>query len=442
VDQSQLGETSSSVNNRAFIIDDKAGGITRMDAIERVISERNSHWHRGHVKLQTTYLSRWSSSACAVLVCALLCAGCGGSDHPVPATPGLPTPPAASATNTYIGTQSPGLWSVTIDDTHDQFSYQPQTYPQAPNVPISGTFVNAGGFLKLSQSSSQSAGLALEMPSSAVLLRPGDSSTPLVIGVQQNTCFAINDKVRFQFLPVTDGINEGGAPSYGLYGSVVAATDSSGADWEFTDATGGNQGPSSFDGTCKEASGNAQISATQTAAYTVPSVLVVSVSGFFIEDFGVAGKALNSLPASFAGMIQPTSAISASSVSAGTYLGFVSSSQNQPVAFVPTTPSGSSLAGGTFPNDDPTQTNSSNYALALGSPDPSNYGSFPKANLTFPDPAQICQTTPSIGIPGIDQNGNPNCTSTAIAVVGNASGKYQIYLYSSGPGIELYLLGQ
>jgi len=85
------------------------------------------------------------------LVAVTALSGCSGSSKtmvvPDPsATIGLPTPSAAGPVNTYIGTQVPGEWSFTLDNTNDVFSYQPVTYPATATT---GTTTTANGFTVL-----------------------------------------------------------------------------------------------------------------------------------------------------------------------------------------------------------------------------------------------------------------------------------------------------
>lgn len=58
----------------------------------------------------------------ATSIAGLLTLGCGSANNSAAVavnptgTSALPAPPAPSASNTYTGTQSPGLWSLTIND--------------------------------------------------------------------------------------------------------------------------------------------------------------------------------------------------------------------------------------------------------------------------------------------------------------------------------------
>src|ERR1700761_4218098 len=117
----------------------------------------------------------------AISLGAMTLVGCGGSSNgtpppgtqPVSSSP-FPVPPVPTVTNTYLGTQSPGLWSFTIDNIQGRYSYQALTYPGTSKTPTAGTFVPLESFLELSDPLGGPAGYGLEVPSRAALLRPGD----------------------------------------------------------------------------------------------------------------------------------------------------------------------------------------------------------------------------------------------------------------------------
>ena len=88
---------------------------------------------------------------------------------------------------------------------------------------------------------------------------------------------------------------------------------------------------------------------------------------------------------------------------------FMSSVVTQAVSFgcigpsCPAPPTSTSIIGGTFPGDDPTQTEKTNLVLDLG-PQGSTNGLYPEAQLT---------------VSGV--------TFPAVAIVGNPEGKFVIY---------------
>jgi hypothetical protein len=185
------------------------------------------------------------------LVAVAAVTGCSGSSKtsvvPDPsATVGLPTPAAAGPVNTYTGTQTPGEWSFTLDNTDGKFSYQPVTYPATATT---GTITTANGFTVLS-----TGGYALEIEGRAAILLPGDSTNAPVFGVPQTECYDITGKLRFQY---QDTLGNG-------YGSIVASTDTTGASWAFEDLEGSGSGPAFFFATCSTSSGLSTINFTGT----------------------------------------------------------------------------------------------------------------------------------------------------------------------------------
>jgi hypothetical protein len=435
-----------------------------------------------------------------LLGAAMLASGCGGSNTTTSTLPpGLPPPYAPTTANSYTGTDSPGLWSLTLDEAQDIFSYQATTYPATPNVATTGNFRNVDGILDLTQSNLTSGGYAVELPSRAAILRPGDSTTPPVFAVQQNSCFPINGKVRFQFFAIPDapGKSYTGQPS----GSIVVSTSANGSTWNFEEstleiATQGN----TFTGTCSVTNGQALITINSTAQYSQPTTFVVNQSGVALVDY--SATPMSASLRSMTGFVQPESPITTSSVLAGTYAGLlydINGTANgvgitQPVVFAPTpgpcpnttsapvngvcaTPcpgtfSGTStttctvpcpvragvtepcpgptpvpfpsLVGGAFPNDDLTQIPGTNYIISLGTEDPNNNGSYPNASVAGPDPTYVCYGTSQAGI---DAYGNPTCTVPVTAIVGYSGSKYMIVVSSStssawGLGGYFYLFQQ
>jgi len=385
---------------------------------------------------QTNYLSQSICGLLLISVAAAMLAGCGSGggeaySGPEPALPA--SPPAVTPTNLYLGTQSPGLWTITLDDQNNLFSYQPITYPAKPNTPTTGTTKNVNGFLQLSLSNAQPAGYAVEMPSQGVILRPGDMSTFPIFAVQQTSCFPLDGKLRLQGLLTTAGPNDvsGSLSALGTNPSVVASTNSTGTSWQFIDAVNGYQQPTSFDGTCAGKNGQAVISVPITSANSVPATFVVGQTGLTFTDYSPIFATTSAI-----GFAQPASPLNVSTITGVNYRGFSilpgagSTYTTQLLSFSPAASSSSLLVGGNFPNDDPNQTSNTNFTLSLGKQDPNNNGSFPNASITFPDPGQLCAISGE-GTVGVDANGNPTCSQSATALVGSIGESYAIYLYSA-----------
>jgi len=95
--------------------------------------------------------------------------------------------------------------------------------------------------------------------------------------------------------------------------------------------------------------------------------------------------------------------------------------------------SGTSLIGGGFPldnptdsrSDDPTQPASTNITIDLGAQNPASNGLYDSAAVTIPDPLSLCAAP---GTPGQNLQGNPTCTLPAAAVAGNPENRFAIFL--------------
>ena len=442
-----------------------------------------------------------SFSPLVILMAALPFLGCSGASSPKPTADdpsvvaSLPASPPPSSANTYIGSQSPGLWSLSLDDSKNTFSYQPLTYPASPNAPVSGSFQPSNGFLNFGQSNGSSLGYALEIPGRTTVFRPGNITNPPVVSVPQTSCYAITGRLRFQFIAMQPGSYSSGQenPFTPLlyYGSFVASTSSDGSSWQFANLQGGSlqqqaegpgkvvgiSGPTSFTGSCKAANGQANVaisgatvfnglwsifSAVQVPTPNTATVLNVGPSGFFVLDQSDP-TATSPNGAAVIGVVEPSSSLSTSQVAAGNYLGFLYEPENSgtapaimtPVAFGQVPATGSTMTGGTFPNDDVTQTPNSDIVVNLGKQDSTLNGLYPSVAITVLDPFQNCANFTGYvaggprGTPGINAQGYITCTFSAVAVAGNPEGKYAIFINSynwaaqiGGVPMQLYLYQQ
>lgn len=404
----------------------------------------------------------YSWSRCLLGMLALTAAfavvGCAGSNNPNAGTvpPGLPPAQAVSQSNSYLGTQSPGLWSLSLDHTQNAFGYQSLTYPATP-ASAGGNFFTSNGFLNLGMSSSGASEYAAEMPGNVAVFRPGDDTVAPVVSVQQGGCFAIGGYVRFQFVGMPSPYNYYLYGGNGVgYGSIVASTDATGTAWTFGDqvqyqlpvtglrGTGAAANVatlSQFSASCASSNGATTITVPANAVVTEPTTFAISASGFLIEDQSIGNVLSNKgyPPNSFVGMVQPSSPLTTASVTSGSYIGFLYEgagfqpgaldASTMPVAFTPAVGLSGSLTGGEFPNDDVTQLANTNLTITLGTQDTANNGLYTGATVTLPDPQQLCsKNSPSGGTPGLDINGNATCTVAAVVVAGSAGGKYAIFL--------------
>jgi hypothetical protein len=369
------------------------------------------------------------------------------------ATVGLPTPATAGPVNTYTGTQTPGEWSFTLDNTNNVYSYQPITYPATATT---GTITTVNGFDVLS-----TGGLALEVEGRAAILRPGGSTNAPVFGVPQTECYPITGKLRFQYVD-TRGQNYGGL----LYGSIVASTDTTGASWAFEDLEGFGSGPASFAATCSTSSNLSTVGytgtdtlldqswysfgTTSTQEANAQKNLWIGPTGFFVADqsdpTGTVYGTTTITPSgtSVVGVAEPTAALSASDIASKNYLGFIYepgiltevSYQLKTLAPTVTVPvSFTGLTGEAYLNNDVTQAldSSTTTTISLGTQDSTYHGYYPSVSITVLDPAQNCATAIAGGwvsdvTVGTNSGGYPTCTFPGTAVVGNPGGKYALFI--------------
>lgn len=377
--------------------------------------------------------------------------GCGSSR-----TQSVVFPPAGPV-NSYVG--QPGnaqfnspLWSVTIDHSKNQYFYN--TIPDN-SVSASGAFsALTGGFVALLGPNGYQNGLALEFAGDAILLRPGDSTKPLVFAVQQASCFAISGHLKFLFDMTPGSI----VANEAAFGRIYGTTASDGTAWQFDNLTeyqapdGKNVPPdatfpgyaSGYPGACNASNGSASVTSSplayfnQGTTYTVPTQYVISPSGLFFENQNYA-----SVPAgtgwypqvSAWGLSEYSQSLPASALGVANYVGFLLEVDNhsgtyrtRPVGFGNAPISGTTMTGGTFPSEDPTQPVTLNMSVTFGSQDPLNNGLYYLAKLTVPyDSLSVC------GSPLPNQNGILSCTYNAVAVAGKPNALYAIILSALDP---------
>jgi len=442
------------------------------------------------------YIRNQSVRALALLAAASV-TGCSSSKTalvvPDPTAPiGLPTPATPGPVNTYSGAQSPGAWTLTLNDTSGAFTYQPLTYPSPATT---GTIQASGGFSSLG-----AAGLVYEVLGRAAVLRPGNSASSPVFAVPQTQCYAITGRLRFQYIPMFPGAEDNGSPdaAHGApflgYGSIVASTDSTGKSWQFENLQGGTwtpnegtsgtfvSGPDSFTGSCDSANGQAAISLSGDSQLdtlwtpdgaaitpTTQSNAWIGPSGFFVADQNDPTQPAPT-GASVAGIAEPASPLSTSAVVGGQYLGILYEAANTanygngaPVTPAFTAPvgfgqvvagAGTTMIGGVFLNDDVTGTPNSDTQIKLGAQDATLNGLYTSVSITVPDPAQNCAnfvlfSLSGIVTSGLDAQGYPTCTFPGVAIAGNPDGKYAIFVNSynwavqyGGAPMQLYLFQQ
>ncbi len=432
---------------------------------------------------------RLAASLVCTVATVILVGGCGGGTNATAivgnpsGVASLPAPPPPASSNVYVGSQGPGVWSLSLDDSANTFSYQAITFPASPNVPVAGTFQAANGFLNLGSSNGSAHGYALEVPGRMALLRPGDTTAPLVVGVPQTSCYSIPYRLRFEFVGMQAGVSLDAVKSPLGYGAFVVSTTSNGTDWQFQDLQGNAPyGADMFTGLCAASNGQAATTLSGEGVLNqynyggsifasltnITTTFAMGPTGIFVIDQSnpsfspamgqVGGSAL-------AGVAQPATSLTTSAVAAGNYLGFLTEGATagntplpgftSPITFGQTTASGSTMFGGDFPNDDVTQPPNSDIVINLGKQDGTIYGFYPSATVTTLDPEQNCATYLGSGnatvtvTPGINAQGYITCAYPAVAVVGNPEGKYAIFLNTYnftantlGAPMQIYLYQQ
>jgi hypothetical protein len=406
-----------------------------------------------------------SIGASALLALTLL-TGCGGGSKtlivPDPsATIGLPTPAAAGPVNTYTGTQTPGEWSFTLDNTNGVYSYQPVTYP-APAT--TGTTTTANGFTVLS-----TGGLALEVEGRAAILRPGDSTNAPVFGVPQTECYPIIGRLLFQYLAA-----EPYNTTSGTYGSIAASTDSTGTSWTFGDLEGdANAGPTSFSTTCSTSNNLSTINfngaetlldnyfflngnygntgTVQIPAANTQSNIWIGPTGFFVADQSVpagniiyGGTITSSTGSSVIGVAEPLSALTMSDIASTSksYLGFIYEPGYNSLATSTVPVSFAGLTGEEYLNGDVTQAldSTTTTIISLGKQDSTYNGRYDSVSITVLDPNQGCATAGK-GTAGVNSDGYITCTFSGKAMVGNPGGKYALFITATNWATYKYAVG-
>jgi hypothetical protein len=215
----------------------------------------------------------------------------------------------------------------------------------------------------------------------------------------------------------------------------------------FAAGTENGSDPQSFSASCTSSNGLGTVTAASGSSFPADAAGQVLLpvfhfhpSGVFVQDRSPA--AIPQSPGSFAwvGFAMPSAAISGSDVISKSYRGFsyestdFSQIHSHAVAFAQAANSGSTLVGGTFPNDDITQTPGTTYTISLGTESPTLNGVFPNARFIAGDIYGTCglvaQNVPSVQA-GFDANGNPICTAAGVGIVSQVGGKYLLYFTSN-----------
>lgn len=393
--------------------------------------------------------------------------GCGGGSQSGNSSSGqgLATPPPPTQINRYLGSNG-DFWDVSLDHTNYVVTGKDITKNGLalgqPYGSAAGTFTTAGSFLKFNLTSIPNppvvtgdpsvGGLGLDIPGRAAMVRFGDITNSVVPLIPSASCPTIGWTVTYLFvtLPNPSWAVQTDA-AYGSFGASV--TDQT---WTFTQGgqftlSGGAPATTATSlpaGYCGLSTTGYSVTAASDSSANPPVATVTmgfGPSGLFVEDNGseqstppgvVPSNALGA-GAGAVGVIQPAASLDTSSVVGSQYAGFFyeptstisnNSIVTQAVSFgcvgtsCPAPPSSTSIVGGTFPGDNPTQPVKTNLVLDLGPQSPSN-GLYPNAQLT---------------VSGV--------TFPAVAIVGNPEGKFVIYALAQdttrGLPAALYLFQQ
>jgi hypothetical protein len=384
-----------------------------------------------------------------LLLLVAAASSCGGGTSAPPV--GLPGAPPVVDVNSYVG--QPGdsptdnsLWSININRTANTYSYGPTSGPATTG----STAILNNNFVVLLGANGYQSGLAVENPGQGIILRPGDSTAPLVFAVQQPSCFSIGGNVKFLYA-LSPGIN---GPTSPFFGEIYAATSSDGS-WQFNNQTNfvspyqfsaqeGSNVPSAsefpgypgdFPATCAASNGAATVSATPLAyfnggadTFPVPTQFVISPGGLLFENQNYASvpvtEGLDYTNVSDWGVSEPDMPLVVGGFAAANYVGFLFESdpssaiyRTRLVGFGNAPIAGTVMNGGTFPNEDPTQPVTVNMSVTFNTQDPLNNGVYYLAKLTIPNDAPSTFTGSCLSY-GVSTTGTSTCTNDGVAMVG------------------------
>lgn len=362
--------------------------------------------------------------------------GCGDSGQSINTSTGE----NQSSLTPYTGVQPfnvfGGLWEMQLDHKTNYFNLNNVDYTYGPQSFVGNFQTQSSGFLNLNVTSSQvplngnnvgdhTGPFVIEHPGDGALMETNGSVPPVILAAN-SSCPTLNNQ-SYQFIEL------GGAASYNPanqgYGRVTVST--TGTSWIFSNydilgMDGTDQKPAALgSATCAQAAEGyvATMPVTLNGAALTYTV-AVSSSGLFMMDRDWHG---NQLP--LAGMVVPANPLGVSALQQAEYIGyeydfFHLSPQGLaevtvPVYFAP------GLEGGSYPSSDVTQTPGNDVSIELGTEDLKNNGFYPSVTVTMPDNLKRCQNQ-SFG--GTSAAGKPVCIFPGVAVAGNGSGKYDLFV--------------
>ncbi len=406
----------------------------------------------------------------SMLLGGLFLTGCAGGTST--STP----PPVSGTVYTYQGVTNVSLSqtyiplsSFILESAEGSFSYN--SYGgQAAVVPalISGTYSSDHGYLDLTAFSGQTsttpagqlanAGYALTIPGEAALLRPGNNTTAPVIAAGMNSCPLVSSGETLLFVALPSGYWS--AAGSAAYGSIQASTNATGETWTFSKqsqsllAGSGSPPayPTSFTGTCGQGVSGYSIGVLPTVMWgSYDPQIFVSPSGFFTEETtgsplqAGSGAVASEVQQPLVGVIAPSSALDTTALVAGKYLGLMYDAPPAIVSGAPTETqlvsfgsavagSGTTMTGGVFPNDDPSQTPAANITVNFGAQSATQNGLYTGVTVTTPNTTgNVANCTKNGGTAGTGANGSLTCSFQAVAIAGNPNNKFAIFLVGVDP---------
>ncbi len=411
-------------------------------------------------------MSKYSALALvpAAFMMTLLVTGCSSSK--VATTPVIPGKPVPSVVNSYTGTQNVsdvggvslgGVWGLTLNSQLNQFSSE--DYSNIPSLnfgaPITGTTQTTGAFVTVVPGDAGGAlsnGLAVSIPGEAAMLRPGTNGEAPVLMAGQTSCLGVKSATPFSFVSLPNLTWQ--PDKNAAYGSVIA--HSIGSSWTFAGTQqhllNGTSAPNLTipQGTCLQAQEGYVISVPSTGATGGATwTFAMGPTGYFAGDLG-SGNPSKPGPSGLVGVIQPSGPIVTADLAGSKFQGFyyeplggdMGSAVTQPVAFGQGAHTATSMVGGVFATDDPSTTPNADTLIDFGAQDSVNYGLYPHVTVVVPDPNSVCvgaavTTTPS---------GAAGCILQASAVVGDANGRFSVFLIgwdtTIGSPLGIYLYAQ
>jgi hypothetical protein len=400
--------------------------------------------------------------AAVTIASVLVLAGCGSSSSSTGSqvTNSLPTPPAQSQDNTYVGvsldTANPTTFSIyQLSNSDSTFTAQNASKLSSTgggSSSIGGIFVSNGDFQALASSANLSTvvGFSSEIPSGVVVFNDSYSTIPSSLGTprQVNGCIEPSGSVAVDFLALPFSFSAATPSTDTLYGNASMSYTKSTFHYMNLQqyAAGGATATTNTvalpDALCTSTvEGNVMESPADAASSHAPSIATLSPTGILqVASTPQAGPPAYS-GERLLGMVEPKSSVDLASVTQGSYrgravdptgvksyslayFGVASAWITSPV-FTQTATSlvGASVSSTSFINGT-ARKRTGNIMIDFGVQDSSHPGLFSKATITEPDSTNACPAS----LQSTGPDGNTYCTFPVAALIGEHYGKYIIFI--------------